>query len=180
MQMNSFSTAKTGYRCVSTRIWRSVPVPVPVPKNFWVQYRYQYQYSPNTDSISTSTSTTNIEQKRRKIWIFREKNQFFMREIQILWSNFELFWVWNWNLKRKMESFMVVNYFAWFFCCFLCFGTGTDWLSTCAISTSTESVLENWTSTSTSISTSVPKMISGLKKSVPVPVDWRIYSNNTQ
>ena len=63
------------------------------------------------------------------------------------------------------------------FCRFYLVGTGTDWLSTCVISTSTESVLENWTSTSTSTSTSVPKTISGLKKSVPVPVDWLIYSN---
>jgi hypothetical protein len=42
--------------------------------------------------------------------------------------------------------------------CYFRFDTGIDWLNTCTISTNTQSVFENWTSTSTS----VPKMISGL------------------
>ena len=145
-------------------------------KNYWVQYEYQYQYSPNTDS--TSTSTTNTEWKCREISTFFERRISFHAEN----SNFvEQFWTFlslKFQFERKnMTCFGKLRcrqFFCLIFCFFLRFGTGTDWLSTCVISTSTESVLENWTSTSTS--TSVPKMISGLKKSVPVPVDWLIYN----
>ena len=139
--------------------------PVPVQPKYW-QYQYQYQYNNYWSNL-----TAEYEIFERKISYSWGKSKF---RGQIL--NFR---IWNWNLKRKiwhiLENFMAANLFTWFLL-FFCFGTGTDWLSTCAISTSTESVFENWTSTSTSISTSVPKMISGLKKSVPVAVDWLIYT----
>jgi hypothetical protein len=90
-----------------------------------------------------------------------------MREIEIERTNFEF-------LSLKFDIFWETSWLPIYlldFCCFFCFGTGADWLSICAISASTESALENGTSTSTSTLTSISKMISGLKKSVSVPVD---------
>ena len=130
-------------------------------------------------STSTSTSTTNIEWKRREISIFWEKNQFSCGKFKFCRAILNFLSLKFQFEKKNMTCFGKLRcrqFFCLIFCFFLRFGTGTDWLSTCVISTSTESVLENWTSTSASTSTSVPKMISELKKSVPVPVDWLIYS----
>ena len=153
----------------------------------------QYQNLP----ISTSTSTEkNIQYSTRpvpvqpKYWQYHyskywsnliAKFEIFERKIGFHagnWNLDEQFWIFKFEIeiwKEKSGIFwktLRLPIYLLDFCCFVCFGTGTDWLSTCTASTSTESVLENWTSTSIS----VPKMISRLKKSVPVSVDWLIYS----
>ena len=104
---------KITYRCISTRICQLVPVPVSKKKFSTVQD--QYQYSPSTDS--TTTSTTNID------LIWPRKNEIFDRKISFSCRKFKFrgailnFWVWNWNLKRKiwhiLENFMAANLFTW-------------------------------------------------------------------
>jgi hypothetical protein len=125
-----------------TRICPSVPVPVPVPKKIFSTVQDQYQYSPSTDGTSASTSTTYINQIwPRNLKFSREKSIFHAENSKIL-RNFEFL-----SLKLKFEE-KNLTYFGTFHGCqfiyliftFFCFGTGTDWLSTCAISTSTESV----------------------------------------
>ena len=153
----------------------------------------QYQNLPISTSTSTKKLLSSVPVPVPVLRILSEnaaKFQFFERRISFHAGNsnyVEQFWTFlslKFQFERKnMTCFGKLRcrqFFCLIFCFFLRFGTGTDWLSTCAISTSTESLLENWTSnsTSTSTSTSVRKMISGLKKSVPVPVDWLIYSSD--
>ena len=130
---------------------------VPVPPKYW-----QYQYLVPVQQILTK--------KAAKFENFEKKSDFYRWNSSLQ----EQFWIAVFEIKISKRSIwhtlknIMAASFLQEICRFYLVGTGTDWLSTCVISTSTESVLENWTSTSTS--TSVPKMISGLKKSVPVPV----------
>ena len=110
-------------KCTAKIIDESVP-------EFANQYQYQYQYqkkysvqyetSTSTAQVLSvpvpaSTSTTNIDQKRREIWNFREKNQFFMREIQIEKSNFEFL-----SLKLKFEKKNLTYFGKLHGCQFIC------------------------------------------------------------
>ena len=92
-------------------------------KKIFSTVRDQYQYSPSTDSTSTSTSTTNIDQIwPRNLKFSREKSGFSCGKFKFRGAILN-FWVWNWNLKRKiwhiLENFMAANLFTWFLLFFL-------------------------------------------------------------